>query len=222
MVIGKIGRECSMQRAFAEDDDMIQASAPFTNLAGQTLTTLSLTTSASQNGNQYRAVFTNSGGSATTTAAALTVDSAPPVVSYSVLFGSQSYNFIGPSRNRLPWQITGISVTFSKPITTGSVSSLGGVTATMLSGLGTSTLTWSINPVALGALSTTLAGSGPNALKDAAGNALSGGAGFAQALKIFEGDFNDDGAVNAQDFVLINTRFCSSTTASRTSTAMAL
>ncbi len=129
---------------------------------------------------------------------------APTVVSYSVLFGIQSYNVIGSSRNRLPWQITGISVTFSKPIATGTAASLSGVSATGLSGLGTSTLTWTISPVALGALSTTLAGSGPNALKDAAGNALGGGSGFTQALKILEGDFNDDGVVNAQDFVLIN------------------
>ncbi len=129
---------------------------------------------------------------------------APTVASYSVLFGGQSYNVIGSSRNRLPWQISGIQVTFSKPIAQGNASSLSGVTPTAFSGLGTNTLTWSISPVALGSLSTTLAGSGPNALKDAAGNALAGGAGFTQALKILEGDFNDDGIVNAQDFVLIN------------------
>jgi uncharacterized repeat protein (TIGR01451 family) len=47
------------------------------NVAGATNTTLSFTTTASQNGNQYRAVFTNSCGSATTTAATLTVNSNP-------------------------------------------------------------------------------------------------------------------------------------------------
>lgn len=46
--------------------------ATFTNLAGATSPTLSFTVSASQNGNQYRAVFTNSSGKATTTAATLT------------------------------------------------------------------------------------------------------------------------------------------------------
>ena len=135
----------------------------------------------------------------------ITIDTvAPTVVSYSVLWGVESYNVIGSSRNRLPWQISGIQVVFSKPIASGTTASLGGLSATGFSGLGTTTLTWTINPVALGALSTTLAGSGANALKDAAGNALAGGAGFAQLLKILEGDFNDDGVVNAQDFVLIN------------------
>src|SRR5213593_1884192 len=50
----------------------------FSNLSGATSTTLSFTTTLSQNGNKYRAVFTNSGGSATTTAATLTVNAALP------------------------------------------------------------------------------------------------------------------------------------------------
>ncbi|EDY18045.1 Immunoglobulin I-set domain protein [Chthoniobacter flavus Ellin428] len=51
----------------------------FNNVSGATSTTLSFTTTGTQNGNQYRAVFTNSGGSATTTAATLTVNIAPTV-----------------------------------------------------------------------------------------------------------------------------------------------
>ncbi len=51
----------------------------YTNVAGATSTSLTLTTSASQNGNRYRAVFTNSVGTATTTAATLTVQFAPTV-----------------------------------------------------------------------------------------------------------------------------------------------
>jgi hypothetical protein len=48
--------------------------ASFVNIAGATSTTLTLkNTTASQNGYQYRALFTNSLGSATTTAGALTV-----------------------------------------------------------------------------------------------------------------------------------------------------
>src|ERR1019366_8216331 len=47
--------------------------ATFTNVAGATTTTLSFTTTASQNGNQYKAVFTNAAGSTSTTAATLTV-----------------------------------------------------------------------------------------------------------------------------------------------------
>src|SRR5258708_38028892 len=53
-------------------------SGTFSNVSGATSTTLSFTTALSQNGNQDRAVFTNSAGTATTTAATLTVNAAPP------------------------------------------------------------------------------------------------------------------------------------------------
>ncbi len=49
----------------------------FSNVSGATSTTLSFTTALSQNGNQYRAVFTNSAGTATTTTATLTVNNSP-------------------------------------------------------------------------------------------------------------------------------------------------
>jgi len=50
----------------------------FSNVSGATSTTLSFTTVLSQSGNRYRAVFTNSAGTATTTAATLTVNSPTP------------------------------------------------------------------------------------------------------------------------------------------------
>jgi Immunoglobulin I-set domain len=53
--------------------------ANFNDISGATSTTLSFTATASQNGNQYRAVFTNAGGTATTTAATLTVNTSPTV-----------------------------------------------------------------------------------------------------------------------------------------------
>jgi hypothetical protein len=176
----------------------------FSDVPGAISTPLSFTAQASQNGNQYRAVFTNTAGSAATKAATLTVSSIPTVVSFSVLWGSKSYNVTGTSRNRLPWQITGIQVVFSAPIASGNLNSLSGtgVTPTGFSGLGTNTLTWTISPLALGNFPATLAGSGANALKDAAGTALAGSAGFSQNLKILYGDLNDDGVVNAQDLVL--------------------
>ena len=76
----------------------------------------------------------------------------PTVVSYSVDWGGESYSVIGTPRNRLPWQITGITVVFSQVITTADVNSLSGtgVTTTGFSGLGTNTLTWTISPLALG------------------------------------------------------------------------
>jgi hypothetical protein len=52
--------------------------ATFGNVSGATSTTLSFAAASSQNTNQYRAIFTNSAGTATTTAAALTVNAAPP------------------------------------------------------------------------------------------------------------------------------------------------
>jgi subtilisin-like proprotein convertase family protein len=132
------------------------------------------------------------------------VQTGPTVVSYSVLWGADSYNMLTSTRNRLPWQITGIRVVFSAPITTGNVNSLSGtsLTTTGFTGLGTNTLTWTISPLALGNFPTTLAGSGPNALQDGSGNALTNGAGFSQNLKILLGDFNDDGIVNSLDLGL--------------------
>ena len=48
--------------------------ATFTAISGATSTTYSFTATASDNGDEYQAVFTNSVGTATTTAATLTVD----------------------------------------------------------------------------------------------------------------------------------------------------
>jgi hypothetical protein len=128
----------------------------------------------------------------------------PTVTSFNVLFGSQTYNVTTSTRVHLPWEITGIQVVFSEPITQGGAASLSGATVTGFSGLGTKSLTWSITPVPLGSLSIALSGSGPNALTDAETNALANGAGFTQALKILWGDFNDDGAVSAADLVDVN------------------
>src|SRR5262249_12841588 len=47
----------------------------FTDIPGATATTYSFTAAASQNGNQYRAVFSNSAGQAITSAATLTITS---------------------------------------------------------------------------------------------------------------------------------------------------
>ena len=186
---------------------------------GNNTTTITVATNASGIASAPFTANGTAGGPYTVTAAAsglttvnfsltnnAVVSTGPTVVSYSVLWGSQSYNVIGSPRNRLPWQITGIQVVFSAPIATGDMNSLSGpgITTTGFSGLGTNTLTWTISPLALGNVATTLAGSGADALKDAGGNALTNGAGFAQNLKILYGDFNDDGLVNSQDGVGVN------------------
>ena len=53
----------------------------FSDIAGATIAPLSFTATAAQNGDEYRAVFGNSVGAATTGAATLTVDFAPTVTS---------------------------------------------------------------------------------------------------------------------------------------------
>ncbi len=129
---------------------------------------------------------------------------APTVTSYKVLFGTKNYELIGSTRVILPWQITGIQVTFSEPIPTANAASLSGLSATGLSGLGTSTLTWALSPLAAGNIASLLLGTGANAIKDAAGNALYDGTGFAQNFKVLYGDFNQDGVVTSADMVGVN------------------
>ena len=93
---------------------------------------------------------------------------------------------------------------FSKPIAAADINSLTGLTTSAFSGLGTTTLTWTITPVPLGAFSTSLLATGPDAIKDASGNPLAGGTPFNQALKVLWGDLNDDGVVTAVDLGLDN------------------
>jgi hypothetical protein len=126
---------------------------------------------------------------------------APAVVSYSVLFGVESFNSTNSVRRDLPWQITGIRVTFSKPIASGDIRSLTGVNVTDFSGLGTNTLIWRISRPSDGTAVTSLATSGEHALKDSAGNPLNGGAKFKETLNFLLGDFNDDGVVNRADIM---------------------
>ena len=57
----------------------VSTGGPFADIPGATSTTLTFIATAAQNGNQYRAVFTNTAGTATSTAATLTVNTAPTV-----------------------------------------------------------------------------------------------------------------------------------------------
>ncbi len=113
-------------------------SSTFTNISGATSTTLNVTsTTASQNGNQYRAVFTNTGGTATTTVATLTVETAPAVTtsptSVTVTAGATATFTAAASGNPAPtvqWQ----SAPASAPTTFTNIS---GATSTTLSVTGT-------------------------------------------------------------------------------------
>lgn len=123
------------------------------------------------------------------------------VLDYRVLFGHSAYSVTSSSRNRLPWPISGIQIVFSKPIANGDSNSLSGVAATSLAGLGTNTLTWTINPVSLGSVATALVTSGSDALKDATGTTV---ATSTQSFRVLYADFNDDGAVSSADLVGVN------------------
>ena len=88
----------------------------FTNITGATSTTYSFTTAATQTGYEYRAVFTNSQGTATTSAATLTVTAAlaAPVVttsptSQSIVAGNTATFTAAASGNPTPpvqWQVS--------------------------------------------------------------------------------------------------------------------
>jgi hypothetical protein len=70
--------------------------ATYSPVAGATSATLTFTAAANQNGNRYEAVFTNTFGSATTTAAALTVQTVPVFTSRTptaAVTAGQNYRF---------------------------------------------------------------------------------------------------------------------------------
>jgi hypothetical protein len=68
----------------------------FTNISGATSTTLTFTSSADQNDVAYRAVFTNSSGSATTTPAFVTVNATPANLVISDTGVSPQFNLVAP------------------------------------------------------------------------------------------------------------------------------
>ncbi|WP_309621707.1 autotransporter domain-containing protein [Novosphingobium sp.] len=90
----------------------VDSGSGFANIAGATSTTLSFTAAGSQSGNAYRAVFTNTAGSANTTAATLTVNTAPSVTtnpaSQTVTIGATATFTASASGSPTPtvqWQV---------------------------------------------------------------------------------------------------------------------
>ena len=125
----------------------------------------------------------------------------PAIVEFNVLYGSRRFDLLGSTRTYLPWEITGVEVVFSEPIANAGLGSLSGVAVNGFSGLGTDTLTWSIDPLSRGSLSLALRAGGANGIRDAAGNRLNGGADVSQALQVLYGDYTDDGFVSSADFL---------------------
>ncbi len=107
----------------------------FANISGATSSTLTLgNVQASQNGNEYQAVFTNSYGTATTSAATLTVPFAPTVTS------DPSNQTVTAGQNATFTAAAGGSPT---PTVQWQVSTDGGKTFTNISGATSTTLTLS-------------------------------------------------------------------------------
>jgi immunoglobulin I-set domain protein len=112
--------------------------ASFTAVAGATSTILNISTTASQNGNVYEVVFTNSVSSATSSSATLTVNSAPVIATnpadVTVIAGANA-TFVAAA--------TGMPV----PTVQWMVSTNGGTTFTNLAGATSATLTFSVAAV---------------------------------------------------------------------------
>jgi hypothetical protein len=99
----------------------------FSDIGGAMFTTLTFTTAAGDNGNQYRAVFTNSCGTATTTAATLTVNTATSITTGSpadpaaICSGSTATLTVAASGAALHYQwYQGTAVDTSTPVGTDS------------------------------------------------------------------------------------------------------
>lgn len=111
--------------------------ASFTNLSGATSTTLTFSPTLAQNGNRYRAVFTNAAGSATTATVTLVLATAPAVVTnptnQTVLAGGNTS--FAASANGTP-----------APAVQWQVSTDGGSTFSDVSGATSTTLTFSTTP----------------------------------------------------------------------------
>ena len=184
------------------------AGGTWTNIPGATLTTYSFTAASGDSGSQYRAIFTNAVGTATTNAATLTVALAN-VLNTSVRWGtSGTATLVDASGSRLlssgrtndiDWfNISSISIALDRSISAlapGDISVIGSIGGSYgpvtVSGSGT---TWVI----------TLAKVIANADKV---NVTIGNAqltGYQRELDVLPGDFNDDGVVSSADVTLLN------------------
>lgn len=131
--------------------------ATFTNVPGATSTTFTFTTDMSQNGNLYRAVFTNSTGSVTSSAATLTVNTAAATTT------------LASSKNPT---VFGQAVTFTATVTatsgtpTGTISFLDGASTIGASTLdSTGSATFTTSSLAVGTHSITASYSGDSNFK---------------------------------------------------------
>lgn len=197
------GWTCTQPAGPCQRNDALANGASFpaltltVNVAGNAPS--SVTNTAEVSGGSDMVYNNNTSSDATTIVPVLP---APTVVSFQVLFGTQSYELIGSPRVRLPWNtITGIRVKFSTVITAATTGSLTGLTATSFSGLNTDTLTWTLSgPLTRANFTTSLLGAGGGAISGPGGPLTT----YNRAFKVLPGDVTDDGVVNSSDIVTVN------------------
>ena len=107
------------------------AGVTFNNIPGATSNSYSFTVTVGENGDQYRAVFTNTTGTATTTAATLTVAATPPSITTSPT--NQNVN-VGQTAT-----FTAAASGYPLPTATWYVSTDGGTTSSVFAGTTTTT-----------------------------------------------------------------------------------
>ncbi|MEI8021420.1 MAG: CARDB domain-containing protein [Schlesneria sp.] len=180
----------------------------WTDIPGATSTTYSFIATSSDNGNQYRAAFTNAGGSTSSNAATLTVVLAN-VTKTSVQWGSSgTADLVDASGGRLlpvgrtndiDWfNIRSVSITLDQPIPSLNSSdvSINGVVGGNYS-LGSISGAGNYWTITLG-----------NAIASADNVTVTIGNGqlsaYTRRLDILPGDFNDDGVVSSTDMTLLN------------------
>ncbi len=185
----------------------------FANIAGATSTTLSFTAGTGESGDEYRAVFTNASGTATTTAATLTVSQATIASTVGVAWGTvgtatlqtdatDHLRLLPDGRSTdLPWLgINRITITLSAPesLTAADVSVHGVNVANYgpvtISGSGTTYTITLAQPINAADRVTVTIGNDSIAT-------------FTRRLDVLPGDVNDDGAVNSQDAVIVRNEY---------------
>jgi len=165
--------------------------------------------SAGDTGSQYRAVFTNAYGTATSAAATLTISAVAKISGTTVGWGTQTASLVEASSGRLlpagrvtdiPWLgITRITLTLDQSVTSLAVGdftlkSAGGFSYSVSSVTGSGT-TWTIN-----------LGNGGLVNPDRVTLTVSNSrlASYNRRLDVLPGDVNDDGLVNSADQLVVS------------------
>ena len=180
----------------------------WSDISGATSTSYSVVATGNS-GSQYRAVFTNTVGTVTSSTATLTIAAVAQVSSTSIGWGTQAANLVDAGNGRLlpvarvntiPWLgVNKITLTLNNPIASlsaGDISfqSAAGLSYSVqsISGSGTS---WTINLANGGIVN-------PDKLTVTVAN--SSLATFSKRLDVLPGDVNDDGLVSSLDQLLVS------------------